>query len=175
MTTQTLAPPAATEHNPYFSKYINLVPEKNALDALESQILDALTLLRSIPESKGGHRYAPGKWSIREVIGHLIDSERVFAYRAMRFARADTTELPGFDENVYVPAGSFDTRTLADLSAEWEHLRRSNLAMFRGLPAEAWDRRGTANANPITVRALAYIIAGHGHHHMKLLRERYLS
>ena len=168
------APPAPTEHNPYFSKYIGLVPEKDAIQALESQIEDALALLRIIPESKAGHRYAPGKWSIREVVGHLIDSERVFAYRAMRFARTDTTELPGFDENVFAPAGGFDARTLADLASEWEHLRRSNILMFRGLPAEAWDRRGTANANPITVRALAYIITGHGHHHMKLLRERYL-
>ncbi len=175
MSTMTLSPPAATEHDPYYGKYISLVPEKDILVALETQIQDAMKLLRGIPEAKAGHRYAPGKWSIREVVGHLLDAERVFGYRAMRFARNDATDLPGFDENTYVPAGGFEARTLADLATEWEHLRLANLGMFRGLPAEAWDRRGNANAAPITVRALAYIIVGHGYHHMKLVRERYLA
>ena len=175
MTTLITAPPAPTEHTPYFGKYVSQVPQKDVLEALETQIRDALELLRGIPESKAGHRYAPGKWTIREVVGHLIDAERVFTYRAMRFGRADLTELPGFDENAYVPAGGFESRTLADLVSEWEHLRLSSLGMFRGLPAEAWDRRGVANGNPFTVRALAYVIAGHGYHHVKLLRERYLT
>jgi len=175
MSTMTISLPAATEHDPYYGKYISQVPEKDVLAALENQIEDAIKMLRAIPESKAGHRYAPGKWSIREVVGHLIDAERVFAYRAMRFGRNDATDLPGFDENKYVPAGGFDARTLADLASEWEHVRRANLAMFRGFPAEAWGRRGNANAAPITVRALAWIIAGHGLHHMKLIRERYLA
>jgi hypothetical protein len=175
MATLTVTRPEATEHNPYYAKYIALVTEADAIQALESQIVDALALLRTIPESKGDHRYGPDKWTIREVLGHLIDGERVFAYRALRFARNDRTELPGFDENTYVPAGGFGRRTLADLAAEWELVRRSNLAMFSGLDAEAWRRQGTANGNGISVRALAYIIAGHGRHHVALLRERYLA
>ena len=175
MTTLAATRPDATEHNPYYARYIALVPEGDAIEALENQIADALALLRSIPESKGDHRYGPGKWTIKEVLGHLIDAERVFAYRAMRFARNDRTELQGFDENAYVPAGAFGRRMLADLAAEWELVRRSNLALFRGLEAEAWRRQGTANGNPVSVRALAFIIAGHGRHHVAILRERYLE
>ena len=171
----TATRPDPSEHVPYYGKYIALVAEADAIQALESQIADGLALLRTIPEAKGDHRYGPGKWTIKEVIGHLIDAERVFAYRALRFARQDRTEVPGFDENAYVPAGSFGRRTLADLAAEWELVRRSNLAMFRGLDAEAWRRQGTANGNAISVRALAFIIAGHGRHHAALLRERYLA
>jgi len=175
MTPITATRPDASEHIPYYGKYIALVPEADAILALESQIADALVLLKTIPEAKGDHRYGPDKWTIKEVIGHLIDGERVFAYRAMRFARNDRTELPGFDENTYVPAGAFGRRTLADLVGEWELVRRSNLAMFRGLDAEAWRRSGSANGSPVSVRALAYIIAGHGRHHVALLRERYLG
>ena len=174
-TASTATRPEATEHNPYYSKYIALVTESDALQALERQMTDALALLRTIPESKGDHRYGPDKWTIKEVIGHVIDGERVFAYRALRFARADETPLPGFEENDYVPAGAFGRRTIADLAAEWELVRRANLAMFRGLDAESWRRIGKANDSPVSVRALAYIIAGHGRHHMGLLRERYLT
>ena len=174
-TSSTSSRPEATEYKPYYGKYISMVPEAEAIPALESQIKAALALLRTIPESKGDHRYGPEKWTIKEVIGHVIDAERVFAYRAMRFARNDQTELPGFDENAYVPAGAFGTRTIADLAAEWDHLRRSNLAMFRGLEAEAWRRQGVASGHPVSVRALAFIIAGHGLHHAAILRERYLA
>lgn len=174
MATLTINRPDASEHVPYYGKYIALVPEGDVLQALENQIADALALLRALPESKGDHRYGPDKWTIKEVIGHLIDAERVFAYRALRFARADATPLPGFDENTYVPAGSFGRRTLADLVNEWELVRRSNLAFFRGLAADAWDRRGAANDSPITVRALAWIMAGHGRHHVEILKARYL-
>jgi hypothetical protein len=170
----TATRPDPSEHVPYYGKYIALVPEADAIQALENQIADALALVRTIPESEGDHRYGPGKWTIKEVIGHLIDGERVFAYRALRFARNDRTALPGFDENTYVPAGGFGHRTLADLAAEWELVRRSNLALFRGLDAEAWRRQGVANGDAISVRALAFIIAGHGRHHVALLRERYL-
>jgi DinB superfamily len=170
----TAARPDASEHAPYYGKYIAMVPETDAILALESQIADALSLLETIPEARGDHRYGPDKWTIKEVIGHLIDGERVFAYRAMRFARDDRTELPGFDENTYVPAGGFGRRTLADLAGEWELVRRSNIAMFRGLDAEAWRRQGVANGNAVSVRALAFIIAGHGRHHAAILRERYL-
>lgn len=175
MATLTATRPEPTEHVPYYGKYIALVPENDAIRALESQIADALALLRSIPESKGDHRYGPDKWTIKEVVGHLIDAERVFAYRAMRFARNDQTELPGFDENHYVPAGVFGRRTLADLAGEWDLVRRANLAMFGGLEPQAWRRQGSANGSPVSVRALAFIIAGHGRHHVGILRERYLT
>ena len=165
--------PEASEHNPYYGKYIAMVPEDDGIQALESQLAEGLALFGAIPESKGDHRYAPGKWMVREVIGHLIDAERVFAYRAMRFARNDRTELPGFDENEYVPAGGFARRTIADLAGEWELVRRSSIAMFRGLEEGAWLRQGVANGDSITVRALAFIIAGHSRHHAAILRERY--
>ena len=175
--TATLATqrPAPGEHIPYFSKYIDLLKGDDVLAALDQQMADTLALLRTIPESKGEHRYAPGKWSIKETLGHVIDGERVFAYRALRFARTDETELPGFEENIYVPAGKFDRRTLADLTQEWELLRKANMLFFRGLDAEAWSRGGKANDAFITVRALAWIIAGHGKHHTELLRTRYLA
>ena len=167
--------PAAGEHIPYFSKYIDLVKGDDALAALETQMADSLALLRTIPESKGEHRYAPGKWSIKETLGHVIDGERVFAYRAMRFARKDETPLPGFDENTYVPAGNFDRLKLADLIQQWELLRKTNLMFFRALEPEAWSRGGKANDAFVTVRALAWITAGHGRHHTELIRTRYLA
>jgi len=175
MTTLAAGPPAPTEHVPYYGKYIALSPERDAIEALERSFADALAIFRGVPEARAEHRYAPGKWSIKEVVGHLIDGERVFAYRAMRIARNDPTGLPGFDENLYVPHGEFDRRSLADLLAEWELVRQGNVAMFRGLPSEAWTRSGVANGDAISVRALAYIIAGHGRHHATLVRERYLS
>jgi hypothetical protein len=175
MTALAYGPPAPTEHVPYYGKYVALVTEPDALQALERSFDDAMKVFRSVPDARAEHRYAPGKWSIKEVVGHLLDAERVFAYRALRFARADETELPGFDENTYVPAGAFDRRALAELLAEWELIRKANLAMFRALPAEAWTRQGSANGSPISVRALAYIIAGHCRHHAQVVRERYLS
>jgi hypothetical protein len=175
MATLTTARPEATEHHPYYGKYIALVREDDAIQALESQMAEALALLRTIPESKGDHRYGPDKWTIKEVLGHLIDAERVFAYRALRFARKDQTPLPGFDETTYVPAGGFGRFALADLASEWELVRRSNLALFRRFDAEAWTRMGVASDHPVSVRALVFIIAGHGRHHVAIVRERYLA
>lgn len=175
MTVSTAIRPAADEHHPYFGKYISLVPESDAIEALEHQLADMLPLLRGLGEAQGALRYAPGKWSIKQVLGHMIDSERVFAYRAMRFARNDETPLPGFDENPYAEAAGSDARTLASLVEELESLRRSNIAMFAGLPADAWARRGAANGNPVSVRALAFISAGHGWHHIGIVRDRYLG
>src|ERR1044071_520578 len=126
MATLTISRPEPTEHLAYYSKYIEQVPENDAISALENQMKDALALLETIPESKGDHRYGPDKWTIKEVVGHVIDGERVFAYRALRFARKDETPLASFDENHYVPAGNFGRRTLRDLMAEWEAVRRSN-------------------------------------------------
>ena len=175
MTVSTAIRPAADEHHPYFARYITLVPDSDAIEALEHQLTDMMPLLRGLTEAQGELRYAPGKWSVKQVLGHVIDGERVFAYRALRFGRNDRTPLPGFDENPYAEEAGSDQRTVASLVDELEHLRRSNIAMYAGLPAEAWARRGAANESEVSVRALAFITAGHGWHHMKILRERYLG
>jgi hypothetical protein len=130
--------------------------------------------LRGLTETQAATRYAPDKWSIKELIGHIIDGERVFAYRLLCFARQDQTPLPGFEQDDYVRAGNFDNRQWSDLVEEFELVRRANLSLLRSLDEEAWMRRGTANDDEVSVRALAYIIAGHETHHMQILRTRYL-
>lgn len=167
--------PDASEHLAYYSRYIDLVPDGDLLQMLRAQLDDTLALVRGLDEAHGGHRYAPGKWTIREVLGHVIDTERIFAYRALRIARADQTPIEGFDENAYAQNAGADARTLADLADELEHVRLGNLAFFRALDDAALARRGTANGAEVTVRALAWILAGHELHHVTLLRERYLS
>jgi uncharacterized damage-inducible protein DinB len=171
--TLAITRPAPDEFFEYYGKYIDLVPGDDALPALRDQIEDTVRLLAPLDESKALHRYGPGKWSVKEVVGHLSDSERVFAYRALRMGRGDTTPLAGFDENTYVPAGRFDSRPLADIVHEFEAVRAASLALFRGLGDEALLRRGTANGNSVSVRALAWILAGHELHHRRLLVERY--
>ncbi|HEY6403551.1 MAG TPA: DinB family protein [Blastocatellia bacterium] len=166
--------PDSTEYAPYFEKYISLVPGGEIVVTLDKQIEGALSLIRGLSEQQGELRYAPGKWSVREVIGHMIDTERIFAYRAMRFARNDATPLPGFDENTFVANGAFGARALADLADEFEYTRKSNVYLFKNLDAEASLRRGVSNNNEISVRAIAYIIAGHELHHAEILRTRYL-
>jgi hypothetical protein len=141
---------------------------------MAAQIDETLALLRGLSEERATHRYAPGKWSVKEVVGHMIDGERIFGYRALRFARNDPTPLSGFDQEPYIASASFDACALDGLLDEFEHVRRGTVLMFRHLPAEAWLRQGVASDNPVTVRALAYIIAGHERHHVGVLRERYL-
>ena len=175
MTATSTIRPATDEYAPYYARYVALVPEGDALAALERQLDDMLLFLRGLSEAQGALRYAPGKWSVKQVIGHLIDSERVFAYRALRFARADRAPLPGFDQNIYAEAAGSDRRSLASLVEEFDLVRRSTLAMFRAFDEGAWPRRGVANQNEVSVRALAFIIAGHGRHHVGILRERYLG
>jgi hypothetical protein len=175
MTTHPIGRPAETEHLPYYSKYISLVPEGDIVETLARQSQETCSLLRTIPPTKADHRYAPDKWTIKEVVGHVIDGERVFAYRALRFARADTTELAGFEENDYVANGSFNDTTLEKLANEFDYLRRANVLFFKHLNDDAWQRRGTANGAEVSVRALAYIIAGHELHHVKLLKTLYLK
>ena len=165
--------PSAGEHAPYYSKYIDLVPPGDVIGILRTQIEGTLATLNSIPESDSLRRYAEGKWSMREVIGHVIDGERIFAYRALRFARNDRTPLPGFEQDDYVPAGQFDQRPWAALLRELEAVRRSTLCFFVGLDEAAWSRSGPASGHEVSVRALAYIIAGHELHHMAILRQRY--
>jgi hypothetical protein len=167
--------PDETEYIPYFGRYISLVPEGDILEVLSRQIDETLALLRDVPESRGGHRYAPDKWSIKELVGHMIDSERIFSYRALRFARNDQTPLPGFEQDDYIKNGSFDDYPLSELASELESVRRATLFLFRHLNDEAWMRRGLANDSEASVRALAYMIAGHELHHREILRSRYLN
>ena len=168
-----IARPEAGEHNPYYSRYIDKVPGDDALPALESQVKEMLAALRPLDDARALHRYGPGKWSIKEVVGHLMDAERVFAYRALRFARADQAVLPGFEENEWVPAGRFDRRAFPGLLDEYAAARASTLALYRGFEEEWLTRSGTASGSPVSVRALAWIIAGHELHHLAILRERY--
>ena len=175
VTEQRIARPEEGEYLPYYGKYISLVPDGDLLETLRGQIAETLALLRAIPEARASHRYAPGKWSIKEVVGHMADVERVMAYRALRVARDDKTPLPGFDENAYVPAANFERRSLASLANELAQVRSATIAFLETLDAVAAARQGTANNAPISARALAYIIAGHERHHVALLRERYLN
>ena len=168
-----IARPDASEHAPYYSRYVDLVPAGDILTTLATQIDGTLAELRRVSEADSLKRYAPGKWSIREVMGHMIDTERVFAYRALRFARGDRKNLLSFEQDEYVATAQFDRRPWAGLLEEFEAVRRSNLLMFRALDDEAWARQGVANGNPMSVRAAAYIIAGHELHHLRVLREHY--
>lgn len=166
--------PETTEYPPYYEKYITLVAGGDILETLASQLDSSLALLQSIGEAKADWRYGPDKWSIKELVGHLIDTERIFAYRALRFARNDRTPLPGFEQDDYVRHAGFDACRLEELAREFEFVRRANLYMFRHLEDAAWQRRGIANDGEISVRALAFIMAGHEKHHMEILRTRYL-
>src|SRR5262249_39124747 len=152
--------PEATEYAPVYAPYLALVPEADILAVLEGQLADMLPFLRGIGEEQANTRHPPYTWSVKEGVGHLTDSERVLGYRPPCFARQDPTPLPGFDENAYVRGAAFDACRLGDLVAEFEFLRRSHLCFFRGLSGAAWQRRGVANGHPVSVRALAYIIAG---------------
>ena len=167
--------PVAGEFLPYYGTYIDQVPEGDIVSTLSAQIGGTLSLIRSIPEAVGDKRYAPDKWSIREVLGHVIDAERIFVYRALRFARADETPVPGFDENTYVTNAPFSHVSLSDLADEFGHVRAATVHFFRNLDEEAFARRGSANGAAISVRALAYILAGHEIHHVNVLRTRYLN
>ena len=166
--------PDSAEHVPYYGTYIALVPAGDVVETLSAQQDETLSLLRDLPEDQGGVRYAPGKWSVREVVGHLTDAERIFSYRALRFARGDETALAGFDENSYVAKSRLDARSLRSLCDEYEAVRRSTVLLFASFDAEEWMRCGTANAAQMSVRALAWVCAGHELHHREILRSRYL-
>ena len=166
--------PQPGEYGQFYEKYIALVTSTDILGALEAQRLVMSQLLGARSEREGNFRYGPDKWTVKEVIGHLADSERIFAYRALRFARGDQTPLSGFEQDDYVKGGGFSERTLADLAEEFADVRGASIALFNGLDAAAWQKRGVANKNEITVRALAYIIAGHELHHRRVLEEKYL-
>ena len=166
--------PDTTEAAEYYLTYISKVPDGDICVTLERQQAETLALLRGISDEQSLHRYAPDKWSIREVVGHLNDTERVFAFRALWFARGFDSPLPSFDQNVAVPASGADRRPWASHVDEFGAVRQATVALFRSVQPEAWNRRGIASGNPFTVRALAWIAAGHVAHHAGIVRERYL-
>jgi hypothetical protein len=165
--------PEAGEYAAYYEKYIALITGSDILRILEAQLRQMSTLFSGRSEREGDFRYAPEKWSVKEVLGHISDTERIFAYRALRIARGDQTPLSGFEQDDYVRAGHFHERKLAEIVGEFADVRRASLALFRALDGEAWLRRGIASKNEVSVRALAFIVAGHELHHRRLLEERY--
>ncbi|MEO7084338.1 MAG: DinB family protein [Gemmatimonadaceae bacterium] len=169
----TIARPAAEEHDAYYTKYIDRVPDGDLIQLLEAQMQDTIAVLSTVTPDREDFAYAPGKWTIKESIGHLSDTERIMAYRALRVARDDKTNLPSFDENLFVPAGEFGARTLSDLIDEMKAVRAATVQLAKHLSDDALARRGTASGKTITPRALLYIISGHERHHLALLRERY--
>jgi hypothetical protein len=173
MTTPAGKPPEASEYNPYYGKYISLIAAGDILATLTNQVDRMKSLLSRLGSEEANYRYAPDKWSIKQSLGHLIDAERIFAYRALRISRADKTPLAGFEQNDYVPAGPFEFISLPELLEEYAAVRRATVLLFRHLRPEAWERRGTASNSEVTVRALAYIIAGHNEHHYELFRDKY--
>ena len=168
----TMTRPGAGEFAPFYAGYVEKAGN-DPIGLMERQIARFRRLGETLTDAQATHRYAPGKWSVREVLGHLIDGERVFSYRALRIARGDTTPLAGFDENIYVAAAGSDARDTSDLTDEMAALRTANLAMFRSFDAAALERIGTANDVPVSVRALTFILAGHTEHHLGILTERY--
>jgi hypothetical protein len=167
--------PAADEYLAYYGLYISRVPDGDIVETLRRQIPETVAFLRSIPASRLDYQYAPGKWTPRQIVGHLSDGERVFQYRAWRFSRADTTPVPGFEENLYVDNAPFQDVSMNDLIDEFEQLRNASVHMFRNMNEQAMSRRGSANGAEISVRALAWVMAGHETHHMQVLREKYLK
>ncbi|MEO8621002.1 MAG: DinB family protein [bacterium] len=173
MTSTFRARPDATEYPQFYAGYVSRVPDGDIVTVLRQSKEELASALGEIPESKGEYRYADGKWTVRTLIGHMIDAERIFAYRALRLARGDATPLPGFEENDYAITAGSDARSVADLVSELLLARESTTRLFESLPDEAWARRGIVNNGGVSVRALGYIMAGHAKHHLNVLKERY--
>jgi len=169
-----IAAPERTEAAEYYFTYIDQVPGGDICDILRAQIPETVTVLKGISEEQSLHRYAPEKWSIRQVVSHLNDTERLFVFRALWFARGFDSPLPSFDQNHAITTAGADDRPWSSHVEEFRAVRSATVAFFQGLPEDAWSRRGIASGNPFTVRALAYISAGHVAHHLRILRERYL-
>lgn len=167
--------PEKEEYAEFYAGYIALVEETDIVAALQNQTTDLRSLLGGISAEKENYRYAEGKWSIREMLGHIIDGERVFSYRALRISRGDETALAGFEQNSYVANSNFANLKLADALEEFSLLRQSNVLLFKNLTDEMWNRVGTASEAKISVRALAFIMVGHIRHHANILRSRYLN
>ena len=165
--------PKADEYNVYYDRYISLIPGGDVLAALESEHKKTVALLASKSEAEGDLRYAPDKWTVKEVLGHMVDTERIMSYRALRMARNDKTPIEGYEQDDYVKYGPFGKCSLASLIEEFTSVREATLSLFRGLDEPAWVRRGVANNSEVSVRAIAYIVAGHELHHRRILREKY--
>lgn len=165
--------PEKTEYAEFYAGYVSLVEETDVVSALQTQLTEIEILFAEMAAEKADFRYAPGKWSVRELLGHMIDGERIFSYRALRISRNDQTPLPGFEENSYVENSNFNERSIADLLEEFLYLRQANIIFFKNLDENAWSRIGTASNAQISVRALAFIMVGHVRHHVNILRERY--
>ena len=165
--------PEPTEHSEFYANYISKVPGTDILGVLENERERMLQLFPGRSEKDGDFRYAPGKWTVKEVLGHITDAERIFTYRALRIARGDKTPLPGFEQDDYIRDGAFGERKFAELTDEFEAVRRASITLFRSFPEAAWDRRGVASQKEVTVRALGFITPGHQIHHRIILEERY--
>jgi len=175
MSANRFSRPRPGEYSPYFDRYLGPLPDGDVLALLRTQGEQTAALLLAAPPALGAHRYAPGKWSVREVLGHIIDTERVFTYRALRFSRGDATPLPGFEQDDYVENGGFGDRAVPDLVKEFQAVREASLALFAGMSEEMLGRRGIASGAELTVRAIPWIMAGHERHHVRILEERYLA
>jgi hypothetical protein len=171
----TVARPQPDEYAPYYGRYISLVEGEDILTTLDQQRRQTMMLLSGRDEEDGNFRYAPGKWSAKEVLGHVCDTERIFAYRALRISRADATPMEGFEQDDYVRNGPFAHCSLSDLVEDFIAVRRATLSLLRNLEEAAWMRRGIANKNEVSVRGIAYIIAGHELHHRRILEEKYFT
>lgn len=167
--------PEKTEYAAYYETYVSLVNETDITAVLQNQLNEIQILLGAISEEKAARAYAEGKWTIKELIGHLNDGEKIFAYRALRIARADKTPIEGYEQDGYIENADFNRWRLADLAEEFALLRRASILFFKNLPEQAWTRTGTANDSEISIRALAYIMIGHVRHHANILRSRYLN
>ena len=173
--TFTVAQPEPGEYAPYYEKYISLIADGDILTTLDAQRRQTLLLLSGKDEEDGNFRYAPDKWSVKEVLGHVCDAERIFAYRALRISRGDETPLASFEQDSYVKNGPFGRVSLEEIVEDYIAVRRATLTLLRNLDEAAWMRRGTASNNPVSVRALAYMIAGHEVHHRWILEEKYFK
>lgn len=173
---KTISKPSAGEYAPYTSIYIDLLPDDGrVLEHLWSGFENTKALARPLGEEQLLYRYAPGKWTIKEILAHIVDDERIYAYRALRFARGDHTELPGFEQDEYAALSAANARSLTSIFVEYEAVRRSTIALFNGLGDEAFSRCGQADGKPMSVRAAVYHIAGHELHHLQIIRDRYLN
>lgn len=166
--------PTGAEHDPAFSRYITRVPEGNFFDVFQSQTQKTIGLFETFSEEKGNYSYAPGKWSLKEVLGHVIDFERVFSYRTLCIARGEQQSLPAFDENEYARNAGYDRLELSKVIEHYKKLRNSTICLLEQIPDDAWTRTGVSNQKPVSARALAYTMAGHELHHMNVISERYL-
>lgn len=167
--------PAKTDYAEYYQKYIDLIESEDIIQVLSSLNEEASDIFNSFPQSKGDYAYAKDKWTVKEVVGHMMDTDRIFAYRAMAIARGEKQPLPSFDQDEYVRNGKFNLRELSDLTYEYRLLRESNLLLFKGLNHSVYSKRGIAAGNEVTVLALMWMIAGHQKHHLKILKEKYLK